>query len=176
MSRFDSLPSGDDVTRVIKPSLLGRDDEGNVIVDEKGLPRAIFPSAFELRSDEDGLSINWLQCFGAEKREQIKLTAEAVRLTNKSKKLSVKTGFAVAKVSEVLKAGQDNGSKLRVVHDPIDGNRGHSEIRQYPRELSAFQEVLASETFTECYLYGDVINDGWRPMSVEGSDLPTGDE
>lgn len=163
MARGDALPDSDEVTRWVKPKLLGRDDDGNVVVDGKGRPRLIFPQAFELRDDEESLSVTWLQHFGATRAVHLPLAADAFRQTTDSGKLQANSAFAIAEVRRIKEAGTAHDTKLRILLDPIDGNSGHSEIRRFPRELSSLHSVLADEVFVERYLYRHVKEDGWSP-------------
>lgn len=163
MARGDAVPEADDVTRWVKPRYLGKDDEGAVIVDDKGRPKVVAPAAFELAPDEAGLSVTWLQPFGATRAEHLPSAAEAFKQSIPSKNISKKSVFAVAKVSEVLVAGKSLSCKLRLMQDPVPENDGHAEIRRYPVEMGLLQLALATETFVERYLYSDVSTRGWSP-------------
>jgi hypothetical protein len=163
MAKGDALPDADEVTRWIKPKLLGRDDDDNVIVDQVGRPVFVFPAAFELRDDEESLSVTWLQHFGADRSQHLPQAADAFRKTTTSKKLQAQSAFAIATVASIKEAGGRHDLKLRILEDPISGNTGHSEIRRYPHEMSAFQTVLAEETFAERHLYDTLRQPGWTP-------------
>lgn len=163
MAKGDPIPAGDEVTRWIKPRLLGRDDDGNVITDTTGHPVFVFPEAFELRDDEDGLSLTWLQPFGTTRSIHLPAAAEAVRATTDSGRLSGQSAFAVGRVEEIKQAGAAAGVKLRIIEDPIEGNDGHSEIRRYPHEMGVLQSLLAAEVFSERYLYSAVKQQNWVP-------------
>jgi hypothetical protein len=123
----------------------------------------VFPAAFELREDEDGLSVTWLQHFGNGRGQHLPLAADAVRRTTTSGKLQPQSAFAIATVLSIKEVGIDHDLKLRILQDPVDGNAGHSEIRRYPHEMSAFQLVLAEESFTERHLYDVLRQPGWTP-------------
>ena len=163
MARGDALPDQDEVTRWIKPKLLGRDDNGNVVLDNQGRPKFVFPAAFELREDEDSLSVTWLQHFGNGRVQHLPKAAEAFRKSTNSGKLQAHSAFAIAGVASIKETGASHDSKLRILEDPIDGNPGHTEIRRYPREMSELQVVLAAETFAERHLYEKVKTPGWAP-------------
>lgn len=165
MAQGDALPAGDEITRWIKPKLLGKDDDGQVIVDGNGCPSKVFPEAFALGDDEDSLSVTWLQHFGPERVEHLPKAAEAIRASMESKTLQAKGALAVANVGVVLAAGRDHGAKLRILEDPVDGNDGHAEIRRYPYEMGLLQSVMANEVFTERHLYRDVKTPGWTPAN-----------
>lgn len=163
MAAGEIVPPEDEATRWIKPRLLGKDDDGQIIVDERGRPTMVFPAAYALADDEDGLSITWLQFFGVERLVHLPRAAEAFRVSIPSQNLKPKSAFAIAQIATILAVGKDHGAKLRIIQDPIDGNKGHSEIRRDPREISLLQSVLAEQVFSERYLYGDIRRDGWVP-------------
>lgn len=149
MARGDSIPDDNEVARWIKPKLLGRDDDDNVVLDAHGRPVFVFPAAFELRDDEDSLSVTWLQYFAEGRAQHLPKAADAFRQTTRSGKLQAQSAFAIAKVGALKETGVRHDLKLRILEDPIDGNPGHSEIRRYPREMGEFQAVLATDTFGE---------------------------
>jgi hypothetical protein len=165
MARGDALPASDEIARWIKPRLLGKDDDGQVILDGKGCPSVVSPAAFELGQDEDSLSVTWLQFFGYARVGHLPAAAEAIRASMESKTLQAKGAFAIGSVHIVLATGRDYGVKLRILEDPVEGNDGHAEIRRYPRELGLLQIALARNVFAERHLYAQVRQVGWTPPS-----------
>jgi hypothetical protein len=163
MARGDSVPDEDEVTRWIKPKLLGRDDDDNVILDATGHPTFVFPAAFELREDEDSLSVTWLQHFGGDRAQHLPQAADAFRKATDSGRLQAQSAFAIAAVGLIKEVASEYELKLRILEDPIERNTGHSEIRRYPREMGPFQAVLAAETFSERHLYDKLRKAGWTP-------------
>lgn len=163
MAKGDAVADEDEVTRWIKRKLLGRDNDDNVILDEFGRPAFVFPAAFGLGDEEDSLSVTWLQHFGEHRKQHLPAAAEAVRRTMKSGSLHAQSAFAIARVGPLKDAGANHDLKLRVLEDPVEGNTGHTEIRRYPHEMSAFQAVLAEETFAERHLYATLKQAGWDP-------------
>lgn len=163
MAKGDALPDGDEVTRWIKPKLLGRENDGSVIVDAAGCPTFVFPAAFELREDEDSLSVTWLQCFAADRSRNLPQAADAFRKTTDSGNLQSKSAFVIATVDAIKNAGVQFDLKLRILEDPIKDNSGHAEIRRFPREMGPFQTLLAAETFLERHIYGTLKQPGWTP-------------
>jgi|GEM_PF-873524 len=163
MAKGDAVPEEHHVTRWIKPRFLGKNDDGTVDVDEFGCPQTIFPSAFELRDDEDALSITWLEHFGATLADQLPLAAEAVRSATASGDLKPKSAFAVGNVGQIRTAAQDHGFKVRIIEDPEDNNTGHCEVRRYPRDADEFYQAMALDVFRRRYLYGDIVKPGWGP-------------
>lgn len=156
MAKGDAVPSVDEVTRWIKPSHLGKDDDGNVILDKNGTPAVIVPAAFSLKPDEESLSLTWLQFFAPDRGQHLPLAAEAFRNSIPSKKISDKSVFAIGMVEKTVEAGKKHGNRLRILHDPCDGNDGHCEIRRYPVELGLLQLELAEIVFAERHLYSTI--------------------
>jgi hypothetical protein len=165
MARGDAVADHDDVTRWVKPKFVGKDDDGEVLLDEYDCPKFVAPAAFALALDEDGLSVTWLQQFGTGRAVHMRPAAEAFRSSIPSKKLSGKSAFAIATAGDVLAEGKKNSHKLRILHDPVDGNEGHTEIRRYPAEMGLLQLALATETFRERYLYQDISKKDWAPIA-----------
>jgi hypothetical protein len=158
MARGDAVPPDDEVTRWIKPRQIGKDDDGNVVLDNQGQPAFIAPDAFALAEDEDGLSVTWLQHFALARANHLPAAAEAFRQSVPSQRLSGKSAFAIGSVGDILATGREHGSKLRVLQDPVPGNSGHSEIRRYPHEVGLLQEAMANQVFRERHLYSHILN------------------
>lgn len=163
MAKGEIVPPEHETTRWIKPKFLGKDDDGQIVVDQQGRPTVVAPAAFALADDEESLSITWLQFFGLERLAHLPKAAEAFRLSIPSQSLKPKSAFAIAQVAAIIEAGKDYGAKLRIIQDPVDGNEGHSEIRRYPREIGLLQTVLAEQVFSERHLYGALKQEGWQP-------------
>lgn len=121
------------------------------------------PAAFELRaSDEGGLSVTWVEYFGAFGPETRASAAAAHRETLKEKRLPPKAIFAWAEVAAIKQAGDEYRKGLRVVHDPVDGNPGHAEIRHFTDEDLDLLDYMSSAVFTE---FATVKNMGVPPRS-----------
>ena len=150
------LPLADSVTRWIRAQYVGKDDDGQVIVDAAGSPLVVAPEAFELTADEVGLSVTWLEHFSSVRAEQLKLASAAVRSSLDSKSISKKSIFAVGNVARIIDCGKAYSIKLRVLHDP-DDNPGHSEIRRLPPDLGEIHLALATNVFGERYLAPSIL-------------------
>ena len=102
----EPLPANDQVARYCKPSTVSNDS-----------PLA---SAFELRDNDKGLSVNWLECLD---QPDIATAIEQVRktFTEKGFSLRPKDRFAVLNVGAIKTAVQAGaGLSLQVLHEPVD--------------------------------------------------------
>jgi hypothetical protein len=78
----DDLPSVDHIVRYVKPSMIEEDGTAN------GADFRLRPN----RPDETGVSVNWLEAFDADKRQQLaevrRLCRQTVRKTAASQSLT----------------------------------------------------------------------------------------
>lgn len=133
MARGDRIPPSDHVVRLCKFTHL---DE------ETGLPTG---NAFYPKSDEEHLSVNWLEYF------QLDDEAEAVGkirecFINKDYSLGGQAKFSVLNIGE-LEECANAFAALKVLHWPIDAGQSepedpsHSGVFGYPDELHTRQLV-----------------------------------
>jgi hypothetical protein len=135
-----NLPDEDHVIRYVPWGRLRRDEDENVL--------GFLPQAFQLRQEEDYLSVNWLQYYDGDPETQIRLSVWAMR-DSFEKPLGAKSAFAIGNVGEVKKTSEAFGSRVRVVREPEPRNPGHSAILQLPRDDLSLLEALAADAFTE---------------------------
>src|SRR5271169_6779329 len=95
--RSKNLPDEDHVIRYVPWTRLLKDEDENVI--------GFLPQAFQLRADEDYLSVNWLQYYDGDREAQIRLSVWAIRSTFE-KSLGAKSAFAIGNVAKVKKTSQ----------------------------------------------------------------------
>lgn len=108
------------------------------------------PAAFALRDDDNGgMSVTWVEAFGSFSAKSRGLAAAAHRETLREKKLPKEAIFAWAKVADIKAAGNQYSKALRVVHDPVDGNPGHSEIRHFTDDDLELLDYFSSFVFSE---------------------------
>ena len=113
-----SLPDDHHLSRYCKPTAVGHD----------GLPTA---AAFELRPDEDHLSVNWLECLDA---PDLGAAVERVRQTfcRKGYQLRRNGKFAVVSVGAALAAVAETvGRRGRVEHLPLEDDESHAGLFGY---------------------------------------------
>lgn len=157
MAKHDVISKEFRLARWIKPKLMAANDEGEIEVDEAGKPLMIFPQAYELREDEEYLSVTAVELFGCSQPENLEAAADAFRASQLSKKLSKKGAFALAVADAVSKCCEAHGHKIRILEEPVADNIGHVAIRRYPHIISELQSELADSVFTEFHFYRDLI-------------------
>ena len=114
----DPLPDDDHVARYCKPSS----------VDEQGMPMA---SAFQLRSGEQHLSVNWLEHGGT---RDVEAAMQQVRsgFVSRGYRLRGNGRFAVLNVgSAKTTVRQALGHSLSIDHLPLEDDQSHAGIHGY---------------------------------------------
>ncbi len=133
-----NLPDEDHVMRYVPWSRLRRDENEHVI--------GFLGQAFELRSDESELSVNWLEYFDGDKDRRIR---ESVRVLRNSRKVGSKSAYGIGNVGQIKRICEAGGTQVRIVYAPEENNLAHSVIRRLPRDDSSLLEALAADAFTE---------------------------
>ncbi len=99
--------------------------------------------------DRGGMSVTWVEYFGPFGIAAKKAAAIAFRESQPSKKIGAKAVFATGNVQRILDAGSAFSKALRVVHDPVSDNRGHSEVRHFEDDELELLDLLASDVFSD---------------------------
>jgi hypothetical protein len=136
------LPTEDHVVRYVRKRLLRTDGEGNLV--------GVLPQAFELRPNENYLSVTWLQHFSSIYETGLKHSATAIR-----RQLTVKEadGFTVGQVGEIGSTCLSRGCRVRILHEPIPVmNTGHSAWRGLAADNAELLDLLAADVFTDTRL------------------------
>lgn len=108
------------------------------------------PAAFAIREeDEGGLSVTEVEHFGEMNAQTRAVAAAAHRASLESKRLAPSAIFAWAPIGAVKAAANDYGKAVRVVHDPVDGNPGHAQIRHFTDDDLDLLEYFATDVFHE---------------------------
>jgi hypothetical protein len=150
MAARKPLPGVDHVMRFVPRSKQHWDEETNQFL-------GLGSGACMLRDDDKGgLSVTWIEHFGAKGAPAKRDAAVAFRSSLPSKKLPAQGLFASAEVNNIIHAGKVHQKKLRVVHDPIPDNTGHSEVRHFTDDDFELLDLLASEIFIEIDFVGDL--------------------
>lgn len=132
-----SLPSTDHVARHAPWKRLRRDEDDNVL--------GLLPQAFELRPEELGLSVNWLEYFSGSRSDQLQAIAQDVRA---KRKIGPQSAFGIGNVGELESQCNDLGVPVNVVYWPTDGNLSHSRIQNTKNDIELLA-LIAEEVFTE---------------------------
>ena len=124
------MPADDDhLSRYCKPTAVGRD----------GLPTT---AAFELRENEEYLSVNWLEFFGL---KDLGAAVERVREAFRRKGFRVRRNgrFVVIGVGSARAAVESAvGRPARIEHLPLDDDESHAGLSGYTsQDLSAAVEL-----------------------------------
>lgn len=150
MAARKPLPNTDHVARYVPPSKQHRD------VDTGEFLQLGFQSLMLRDEDQGGLSVTWIEYFGPKNPQSKAIAAAAYRATLPSGKLSQKGLFATANVQALLDTGREFSKSLRVVHDPVDHNHGHAQVRQFSEEDIELLGVLADTIFAEIDFVSDM--------------------
>lgn len=150
-----ALPSSDHVMRFASRSRRIHDPETDTYLGPS-------PAAFEIREeDSGGLSVTWIEHFGDNGTQSRAKAAAAYRETLRVKRLPPSAIFAWANVEKIVSAGKEYRKSLRIVHDPVEGNSGHAEIRHFSDDDLDLLDYISSEVFTEYVVVSEM---GIPPM------------
>lgn len=137
-----NLPPGGHIVRYVKPSMVQEDGSAD-------------GSDFRLRSarpDEVGLSVNWLEVFGAEKVRQLDEVRRLCRV-----RLRPNGRFAEMNVGAIMYQVTTELDSLRIMHDPLeatedfDADPSHAEITGLPPGDSD-HAVLVGDLIADCVI------------------------
>jgi hypothetical protein len=135
-----NLPDEDHVIRYVPWRRLRKDEDDNVL--------GFLPQAFQLRPEEEYLSVNWVEYYDGDREGQIRLSVWAMR--DSFEKLGAKSAFAIGNVAHIKKTCQGFGGRVRVVDEPdLPKNPGHSAIRRLPPDDLNLLDALAADAFTD---------------------------
>lgn len=138
-----ALPGDDHVMRFVPKVRQQRDADTDDFL-------GITPQAMALRDeDKGGLSVTWIEYFGDYGKAAKQSAAIAFRESLESKQIGSEAVFATAQVKSIINAGQAYNKRIRVVHDPVQGNPGHAEIRHFTDEDIRLLDHLAMDVFCE---------------------------
>ena len=131
---------GDTIVRFVKPSMILSNGAAD------GSEFRLHPS----RPDDTGLSVNWPECCGASKVEQLEFVRSRSRLG-----LKQNGRFAELNLGTVLLRVADELDAIRMIHDPLDAEGDfeadptHSEILGLPAG-DTDQALLIGDLIAEC--------------------------
>jgi hypothetical protein len=112
--------------------------------------KGIVNTAFSIRpSDDGGLSLTWVEHYGAKSMATYGIAASAFRDSLISRKLPAKAYFAIGEAGKTREVAKDHGKKVRLVHAPDGSNTGHVELHRFTDEDRRLLDALALEVFTE---------------------------
>ncbi|HMI18791.1 MAG TPA: hypothetical protein VK533_04535 [Sphingomonas sp.] len=143
MAAKKAIPLADTITRFVPKNKQRR----HPITDQF---QGISAAGFALRADDKGgLSVTWIEHYGAARPDNLREAAIAFRESQPSKKIGAEGAFACAKVSAVKAKSAAFKKKIRVVVAPVIGNPGHAEVRHFTDDDIELLEALASDVFLD---------------------------
>jgi hypothetical protein len=110
------------------------------------------PQAFQLKPDEEYLSVSWVEFYG----DPTMNVRDAIWAKRKVIKAGAKSAFAIGNVGTIKETCLIREAKVRIVHEPEDDEPAHSAIRRLPREDLALLAALAEEAFSEMIPNADI--------------------
>jgi hypothetical protein len=144
-----NLPDDDHILRLVPWSRVRKDEDGNVT--------GILGEAFRLKDGEQSLSVNWMERIPGEQAERLRAAARLIRDTQDSKKIGPKSRLARLQVGKTKNLSATKNAKIRIVHEPIEGNEPHSSIRQISRDDLELLEIIASEAVIDHFQCGPLL-------------------
>ena len=132
----------DHVVRYVSSGRLVRDEDTKKV-------RGVFPQAFQMRDDEEELSVSWLEYFAGSERDQLLKTVDAMKAGGLS--MRPKDGVAVVNVGTLHGACGIAGVKVRVLHEPAKSNPNpaYAAIRNLPRDNQELLLLIANMACTK---------------------------
>ena len=108
--KSNDLPPDDHIVRYVKPSMIRKD----------GTPDGADFRLRACRSDESGLSVNWLEVLGLGKGHQLARVRQLCRLERKPA-----ARFAELNVGATIRSVSQESMTLRIVHEPLEADEVH---------------------------------------------------
>lgn len=119
--------------------------------------KGVLNSAFRIReSDDGGLSLTWVEHYGAKSTATYAHAAARFRDSLDSRKLGPKSAFAIGQAGETREVSRSHGKQVRIVHSPDGPNTGHVELRRFTDEDLQLLDTLAIEVYREHVLVADL--------------------
>ncbi len=125
----DRIPDKDHIARHCAPK---------TVYDDK-----IQPSAFFLRENEDGLSVNWLEYLNCASRDLE--IAEIQKVYSAKLRVGAKAKVAVLNAGEVrkkIKTGSPDNRILDILHEPEENDLSHSGIYNLKPDYELIAELI----------------------------------
>lgn len=137
------IPDIDHLMRFVPHSQQVRDPDDDSF-------KGILGIAFSVRpSDNGGLSLTWVEHYGAKSQATYSIAASKFRDSRQTKKLGSKGYFAIGQAGAARSAAKTYKKQIRLVHAPDGPNTGHVEVRRFSDEDRSLLDALALEVFAE---------------------------
>jgi hypothetical protein len=126
----DKIPDSDNIARFCRPM---QAPEGEIQA-----------TAFMLRTDEESLSVNWLEFLKCSDRENE--IREIQRIYSETLSVSMNARIAILNVGEmrnIVRTESPDNRNIEVLHDPIpDGDQSHSGIYNLKPDNELIAELI----------------------------------
>jgi hypothetical protein len=116
----------------------------------------MLPQALSRREGEQNLSVTWVEHFKGDWTAQVTQAIQAFRASQQSGNVGRKSVFAVAVIEKIHDLCRSRGVRVRIIHEPVDANPGHSVIRNLPNDNDDLLELLAADAFAELIRNADI--------------------
>lgn len=117
----------------------------------------ILNTAFKIRPcDDGGLSVTWVEHYGAKNQNTYSIAGAAFRDSLNSKKLPKSGYFAIGNVKKCRDTAAIYDKKIRIVVEPEGTNTGHVTIRRFSDEDRSLLDALAIDVFSEHVAVSDL--------------------
>lgn len=132
------LPSTDHVARHVPWARLRKDEDDNVL--------GLLPQAFQLRPNELGLSVNWLEHYPGDHKARIQAVVSNLRANLDIRPKSV---FGIGNVGTLEICRDDNGTPVKILYAPTKGIPSHALIKDIHQDDLALLSLIAEDVFKE---------------------------
>lgn len=140
LKKHNPLPDIDHVMRQVPNKLLERNEDTNQVL-------GFLPGAFTCRTDEEYLSLGWLEYFGGTHADNAAECKAAIQVVRKASTAL----YGVAQVGRTKELAQHNVKPVRLVYHPNDKNQSHSALYMDQPVPDTACEDLAREFFKQHY-------------------------
>ena len=146
--RGERIPDSDHIVRHVPWSKLRKDEDDNVL--------GVLGEAFRRREGEDTLSVNWVEYFDGEPAQQRIATVQCMRGSELRIRPNSKCGYAIGNVGLIADVCRERSGRIRVIHEPVDSNEGHADVRRLPRDNDGLLDLLAADVWSGLLMNTDV--------------------
>jgi hypothetical protein len=143
-TKITNLPDEDHVMRYVPWGKLRRDEDDSVL--------GFLPQAFQLRPEEEVLSVGWIEFFA----DPATRVQESVWALRRARQAGGKSAFAIGNVGKIKGTCRVHGTKVRILHEPTDDEPAHAGIRRLPWDDLILLTALAEDAFSEMIKNSDI--------------------
>ena len=136
--RGEKIPDAHHVLRYVGWKQLIVAEDGETVT-------GVFHQAFQLRPDEEYLSVTWVEFFSGEICDRV---CDAVRsFRAEFPNAGKKSRYLMANVGVFHNICQRRDRKVRILHEPDGQNHAHVAVRRFPNDDEQLNAMLVAEGF-----------------------------